>query len=137
MSNLKSKIQAIIGLNQPAVLSTISEDNRPMGRYMMVTADASMTLYCVTGASSRKVRDIRNNPHVHLTMGFKPEAMAPVIHVSGIANILDDPGSREAHWDEMLTHYFSGPDDPEYCILQIIPARIEYWEAFTPEIWEP
>jgi len=136
MTELNEKIYSVIAPNQLAVLSTVSEDNKPLGRYMMTTGDENLNLWCVTGLSSRKVKNIRNNPYVHVTVGFKAGEMAPWVHFSGKSEILTDKASREAHWDDMLKQYFKGPDDPEYCILKLVPERIEYWAGWTPEIWE-
>ena len=42
-------------------------------------------------------------------------------------------------WVEQLGAIFKGPDDPMYCVLKIIPYRIELQSMgmVPPEIWEP
>lgn len=40
-------------------------------------------------------------------------------------------------WTDSLNHYFTGPDDPDYCVGIIEPTRIElFTTAQTPEVWE-
>ena len=135
MTDLKQKILEAIKPNQLGVLSTISEDNKPLGRYMMVTGDDDLNLFCVTSLSSRKVGNMRHNPHVHVTMGISTGMQPPWIHFSGTAEILSDQETRNAHWDDMLKQYFSGPDDPEYCVIKMSPERIEYWAGMEPLVW--
>lgn len=136
MSDLKERILKVIKPNQLSVLATVSSDGKPFGRYMMCTGNDDLSMVCVTGLSSRKVQHIRENQNVHVTLGFKPPAMGPWVQYAGTAEILTDKASREQFWDEMLKQYFKGPDDPEYCIIRIVPQRIEYWAGMEPEVWE-
>jgi general stress protein 26 len=41
--------------------------------------------------------------------------------------VLDDEKSKHEFWNPMLGKFFSGPDDPEYVILNLKPYSIEYY----------
>ena len=48
--------------------------------------------------------------------------------------ILDDEKSKQAFWNPMLGNFFSGPDDPEYVILNLKPYNIEYYSEGQMEM---
>ncbi|MBI5843801.1 MAG: pyridoxamine 5'-phosphate oxidase family protein [Deltaproteobacteria bacterium] len=136
---LKKKILAMCDHPTVAVLATVTEDNRPWARYMAPVADENLDFRMPSNADSRKVAHIKNNPKVHLTTGVTDmETAAAYIQVEGKAEILCDKASRHAFWDEHLMRFFSGPDDPNYCVIKIIPQSIEYQSVgpVPPEVWE-
>jgi general stress protein 26 len=139
MPDLREKILAIIGRPVLASLATVTEEGRPWVRYVMATADATLTIRVATFLSSRKVRHIRRHPEVHLAAGAASLATAGnYVQVEGRAEVLTDEAERHAVWREQYRAYFSGPDDPELCVLRITPARIELQgDAAEPaEVWE-
>jgi general stress protein 26 len=136
MNELSHRIRKVIDGTRLAVLSTVTKDGKPMGRYVMTHSDDDLCLYSITSLSSRKIKQIQVKPDVHVTLGFNPEdPSGPFVSFAGLAQILTDKISRHAHWHSGLTAYFSDADDPEYCIIKMIPERIEYWAGMEPEIW--
>lgn len=136
MTVIKQKILDVLRNNPLGVLSTVTEKGGPSGRYMVVHADETLTLFAITSLSSRKVSQIRKNPRIHLTAGcVAPNAMGPWICYSGTASILNDQKNRHAFWKEEFKQYFKDADDPDYCIIRMEPETIEYWAGWEPEIW--
>ncbi len=139
MSELKGKILAKIDRPTLSVLATITEDGKPWARYVTPMADENLTFWMATFVQSRKVAQIQKNPEVHLTTGVTDfETAESYLQVQGKAEILTDEETKKAVWNDQLKAIFSGPDDPNYCVLKIVPYRIEYqgMGMVPPEVWE-
>lgn len=140
MTNLKQKI--IEKMKHPSLASfaTITSDNKPWTRYVVVMADDNLNIWFATRKATRKTFQISNNPEVHLTLGVTDiESAESYLQIQGRAEILNDSASKQAVWYELLENVFKGPEDPEYCVCKITPYRIEFNTmdpASPPEIWE-
>jgi general stress protein 26 len=138
MATLKDHILEIIGTPQLASLASLTEEGKPWVRYVMVTGDKDLTLRFASFLESRKVAQIKNNPEVHLTCGVtSPESADSYLQIQGRAHVTTDEAERGAYWKDELKRYFSGPDDPNYCIVKVTPYRIEYMSpgSMEPEVW--
>jgi general stress protein 26 len=136
---LKEKILAKFAGPTLCALATVTEDGKPWVRYVMLSADERLTLRGASFANSRKAAHIRKNPEVHLTTGAKDmETAESYLQIQARAEILTDPDSKKAMWNDYLKNIFSGPDDPNYVVLRITPYRIEYSKVdHSPaEVWE-
>ena len=137
---VKQKIFSKIKVPTLSVLSTITEQGKPWGRYVTPFADESLTLWMATFAQSRKVGQIKKNPEVHITTGVTEiEGAESYMQIQGRAEILTDDETKKSVWFDHLANIFSGPDDPNYCVCKITPYRIEHQTMgmADPEIWEP
>ena len=138
MATLKDHILEIIGKPQLASLATVTEEGKPWVRYVMATGDKDLTLRFASFLGSRKVAQVKKNPEVHLTCGVtSPESADSYLQIEGRAEVTTDEAQRRAYWKEELKRYFSGPDDPNYCIVKVTPYRIEYMApgSMEPEVW--
>ena len=143
MPDLKDKLFKLLSQRNLSALATVTEDGRPWVRYVVTVADENLNIRFSTVLGSRKVIHIKNNPKVHLTTGVTSiETAEHYVQVQGKALIKIDQDERSAFWHESLKTYFSGPDDPRYCVCVIKPYRIEYitvtgMEAgLDPEVWQ-
>jgi general stress protein 26 len=141
MSDLKSKIQAKMAEPTLAALATKTEDGKPWVRYVMALADQELGIRIATFLNSRKVAQIKADPEVHLTLGVASlETARSYLQVQGRAEILTEAAERQGMWGEELAQYFSGPDDPNYCVIKVAPYRIEYNDmasgSMEPQVWE-
>lgn len=139
MSDLKERILKILQQMQMSSLATITPDGKPWVRYVMTVASPDMVIRCATFISARKVKQIEKNPEVHLTCGVTdPRNMAPYLQVQGRAKLNTSKDARHAFWSDMLAPIFSGPDDPNYGVLEITPYYIEYSSpgSLEPEVWK-
>ncbi len=138
MADLAQKILDIIHKPQLSALATVTEMNNPWVRYVITVGDGEMNLRCATMATSRKVKQIENNPNVHLTCGVnKLTEKQPYLQIQALATVTTDKDERHNFWNDMLIPVFDGPDNPDYAVIIIRPYRIEYCppESLEPEIW--
>jgi general stress protein 26 len=139
MTDLKETIYNIIRIPQLMGLATVTEDGKPWVRYVMGFGTEDLTIRFVTGLPSRKVGQIKNNPEVHMIAGGTTlEETQRYLQIQGTAEITTDKEVRHRLWREELKAYFSGPDDPIYCVGIVKPYRIEYntMTEMTPQVWE-
>ena len=128
----------IIGRPQLASLATLTEEGKPWVRYVMTAGDKDLTLRFASYLGSRKVAQMKRNPEVHLTCGVtSPESEDSYLQIQGRAEVVTDEAERGGLWREELKRYFSGPDDPNYCVVRVVPYRIEYMApgSMEPEVW--
>jgi general stress protein 26 len=138
MATLKDHILEIIGKPHLASIATLNEEGKPWVRYVMATGDRDLTLRFASFLDSRKVSQIKKNPEVHLTCGVTaPEWADSYLQIQGRAEISADEAERHGYWKDDLKRYFSGPDDPNYCVVKVDPYRIEYMApgSLEPEVW--
>ncbi|OIJ13570.1 hypothetical protein BKP37_09795 [Anaerobacillus alkalilacustris] len=121
-NTLTQEVTNIIDQNHVGVLSTM-QANKPYARYMMFFHDQQQ-LYSVTNKETHKVEEIEKNPNVNVLLGFD-EKNTQYIELQGKASIIEDKEIKKKCWDEQLTPWLEGPDDPEYCLLKITPEHIE------------
>lgn len=139
MSELKKKILGKVQGPVLAALATITEDGKPWVRYITPWFDKDLTIWDATFLNSRKVKQIRKDPEVHLTLGVSDATKAEsYLQIQGRAEVLTDKASKKKAWADMYKVAFSGPDDPNYGVLKITPYRIEYqgMGMVPPEVWE-
>jgi general stress protein 26 len=140
MENLTDRIYRILERPVLAALATVTADGKPWVRYVMAMAGPDLVVRCATFVSARKVRQIADNPEVHLTCGVtNPAEVSPYLQIQGRAELNISRDTRHAFWTDMLLSIFAGPDDPEYGVVEITPYYIEYCTSgsFEPEIWTP
>ncbi len=139
MTELEEKIFAAIKTPQLMPLATVTDEGKPWVRYVMGFGAEDLTIRFVTGLQSRKVGQINKNPEVHMLCGASTlEETEYYLQISGTAEITTDEEERHGLWRDELKAYFSGPDDPNYCIGIVKPYRIEYYTMteMTPQVWE-
>ena len=121
-------------------LATVTEDGKPWVRYVAPTrVDPDLTVWVATFVGSRKVAQIRKNQEVHLTMGMTELVMeGSYLQVQARARVVDDPEQKKRSWHDHLRAYFSGPDDPNFVLLELKPYRVEYMTmtSMEPQVWK-
>jgi general stress protein 26 len=138
MENLKDKIYEIIKQPQLMPLATVAAEGKPWVRYIMGVTSPDLTVRFVTSLHSRKVAQIKGSAEVHLAgRGLSPDLESPYVQIAGLAEISTEEQERNGMWSDYLKAYFSGPDDPTYCVVIVKPYRIEYMGgSIAPEVWE-
>lgn len=138
MSDLKERILKVLQPLQMVGLATITPDGKPWVRYVMTVGSADLTIRCATAVDARKVKQIKKNPEVHLTCGVTdPLNAGAYLQVQGRATLNTSKEARHGFWSNMLAGIFSGPDDPNYGVIEIKPYCIEYIApgSHKPEVW--
>lgn len=140
MSDLKQRIYETAKDMQLINVATITEDGRPWVRYVMGKADKELVFRFCTFLESRKVHQLKKNPNIHISLGVQNlETASNWLQVAGSAEVTTDESERHSFWFEDLKNYFSGPDDPNYCIVIVRPSMIEFGTMGNPvpETWQP
>ncbi|HOO78722.1 MAG TPA: pyridoxamine 5'-phosphate oxidase family protein [bacterium] len=137
---VQQKIIELLKVPQLSNLATVTLDGKPWTRYVMINSDNEFNLRSAVCINSRKVKQIENNPEVHVTFGINDPAdlSKPYVQIQGKARITTDRKEKNDYWFDMLSAVFSGPDDPNYSVLVIEPYRAEFMNpgSMSPEIWE-
>ncbi len=136
--DLKARILEVMKPFRLTSLATVTDEGNPWVRYVMTRGNDDMKLRTATFVNARKVAQINRNPEVHLTTGItNPMVVSPYLQIQGRAFLTKEEVERHAFWDDILAPIFSGPDDPKYGILIVVPYRIEYCVpgTFEPEVW--
>jgi general stress protein 26 len=139
MSDLKKRIFNSAAEMQLINFATVTDDGKPWVRYMMAKAGEDLVFRFCTHLESRKVVQIRKTPDVHISLGVTSlETAEHWLQVAGTAEVSTDKTERDSFWFDDLKNYFTGPDDPSYCIVIVRPSRIEFGTmgSTTPEVWE-
>lgn len=135
--DLADKIYEVIKSYPMGALATVDPEGRPHVRFVMLDVGRDLTIRFVTALSSRKVRQIDRNHEVHIVCGASlVDSMAPYVQVEGKARVSREGEVLQEMWTDALKNYFTGPDDPEYCVVIVMPYRVEYYSTtITPEVW--
>jgi len=139
MNDLEEKILDAIKVPQLIALATVTEEGKPWVRYVMGFGAGDFVMRVVTGLQSRKVGQIKNNPEVHVICGASTlESTEHYLQICAKAEVTTEKAERDLCWNDNLKAYFSGPDDPNYCVILLRPYRIEYYTMtdMMPKVWE-
>jgi general stress protein 26 len=102
----------------------------------------NLSVWVTTFNSSRKVKQIQQNPKICLAFVEQPhgDKAATII---GQAEIIPDMEEKRRIWELAtfdLSQYFpEGPESREYCLLKININKIEWRDSWTDgqKIYEP
>ena len=135
--DLKNKILKVIKGSKLASLATVV-NGKPWVRYVVARSEG-LTIYICTFKDSRKVKQIKKNPNVHLTIGWSMENIeAPYVQIAAKAKMRSDSAIRRKLWLDFMKKYYTGIDDPEYVVIEAKPEFIEYMDSETriPQIYK-
>ena len=135
--SLKKKILKVIEGSKLASLATIA-NGRPWVRYVVARSEG-LTIYICTFKDSRKVKQIKKNPKVHIIIGGSMENMeVPYVQIAACAKVRSDAGIRKRLWMPFMKKYYTGVDDPQYVVIEAQPVLIEYMstETHTAQIYK-
>jgi len=140
MLEVQNTVIEMLKTPQLSSMASITLDGKPWTRYIMIKSDENFNIRSAVNIQSRKVKQIENNPEVHLTFGINDpsDLSKPYVQIQGKAKITTDQTEKNNYWFDMLSYVFSGPEDPNYSVMIIEPYRVEFNKpgAMAPEIWE-
>jgi general stress protein 26 len=119
-------------LTQPhlvVVFSTVDDGGRPHSRLMgamVPVPDEEFAWYMETAHHSRKVEQIKKNPHSQV-LAFNPD-YTQVATLDGKAELVEEMDVKKLVWDAVpaSSEYFSDWKSPEFGILKFAVERVEY-----------
>ena len=114
---------------------TVGAEGFPRARPMILVLRDGTTLWFATSAASRKVGEIRANPHVTVLAldrgGFNHASL------SGRAEVVGDPEARARLWREVWREEWpAGAADPDYLLVRVVAERGAYSFSDTNETSE-
>lgn len=101
-----------------------------------------MSIWVTTFSTSRKVKQIQQNPKCCLAFVELPSGDKAAI-VNGEAKIISDLDIKKRVWNlanfNLLEYFPKGPESDEYCLLKININKVEWrdsWEGGR-KVYEP
>lgn len=125
-NDLKKSVVDLLKRTRYSKLITFGADGAPHGRIMTnLPLDKDMVIWFATGLSTNKIKDIKKNPSVSVFVDDPDDQTnASII---GKAEIVTNTRLLKKFWQEPFGFFFpKGPSDPDYCLLKIIPKKVEY-----------
>jgi len=118
------------------------DGDQPMVRPVSPIIEDNMSIWVTTNITSRKVKQIRQNPRICLAFVEQPNGDKAAI-VVGEAQMIPDIEEKKRVWKlatfDLSEHFPNGPDSDEFCLLRIFIKRIEWRDSWTGKarIYEP
>jgi general stress protein 26 len=138
----EQKIVSIMKANSLHAYLATCDGDQPRVRPVSPIVEDDMSIWVTTGGTSRKVKQIRQNPKICLAFVEQPNGDKAAI-VIGEAQIIPDIKKKKRVWKlapfDLYEHFPDGPDSNDFCLLKIIVKRIEWREIGTgaAKIYEP
>jgi general stress protein 26 len=138
----KQKMIVIMKENSLHAYLATCDDNQPIVRPVSPIVEDAETIWVTTFCSSRKVKQIQDNPKICLAFVEQPYGDKAAV-VFGKAQLVPDLEEKRRIWSlatlDLSQHFPEGPESKEFCLLKIIVAKIEWrdgWEGGT-KIYKP
>jgi general stress protein 26 len=135
------ELTSAIGRRSVCMLATSSSRNRPH-EATVIYAAVGTTLYINTDRSSRKARNVAENPHVGVVIPVRRLPVGPPSEVQfqGTAEIvdMDDPHIAELVEAGQLKKVTSHGelDRPDGCFIRITPGRTVHTYGLGMSLWQ-
>lgn len=101
------------------------QSSRPMAT---IKADEDGTLWFFTSRSSGKTAEIEQEHEVHLV--YSHPGKDSYMDVRGNGTVVTDRNKIKELWNPMVKAWFpQGSDDPDLCLLKVVPSGAYYWDA--------
>lgn len=121
---LESNIIQALEDNQFGSFATI-EAGKPRVRYMAIYHEG-LDIYLATDRKTHKVEELQANPNVFLLLGFEQGGTGTLVEIVATGEVSTDDSLKHKVWNEEISRWFKGPDDPDYIVLKLTPQQIEY-----------
>jgi general stress protein 26 len=138
----EQKIVSIMKDNYLHANLATCDGDQPRVRIVSPVVENDMSIWVTTRSTSRKVKQLRENPKICLAFVEPPDGDKAVT-VIGEAQIIADLEKRKRVWKlapfDLYEHFPNGPDSDDFCVLKIVIKRIEWREIGTgaAKIYEP
>jgi pyridoxamine 5'-phosphate oxidase len=109
-----------------AIFNLRNKTQYPMLTHLFEGHNEDMMVYFGTNTSSRKVAELRDDPHVSVYYCIPGQFHGMML--AGDIEILDDLEIARALWvDGWERYYPQGPDDPDFTVLRLYPKYGRGW----------
>jgi general stress protein 26 len=126
LETIKSEVWAHFQSGQCAYLGT-AEGDQPRVRPITLL-NLEEKFWIATSPRSAKARQILRNPNVEFCYPLTSDCGNGYIRVSGIATMVRDAEVIERIGSQIpfLTDYWTGTQDPNFCLIRITRVEVEY-----------
>jgi len=126
LEEIKKEVWGHLKESQCAYFAT-AEADQPRVRPISLL-DIDEKFWIATGSRSQKARQVLRNPNVEFCLPLSDECGSGYLRVAGVASIVTDPDTRRGIGDQVpfISEYWSGPDDPDFCLIRITRVEVEY-----------
>lgn len=123
---LRHTLHDMVASSRTIVLLTRGENDKIVGRPMAnVRTDEDTTVYLVTNIDSKKVDELRADPHVSLSLQTKDG----IAMIEGQVRISQDRALIDSLWEDSWSVWFEGGRlDPAIAIVIVEPIEGTFWE---------
>ena len=123
----KAVIRKIINSAHTAFLVTQSADHGPHGRPMATAevAEAVEELWFASQRDTLKIDELGDDDRVFL--GYT--AGTQWATVTGHGRVVDDRTKARELWSDLWKNWFTGPEDPNLVLIQVLTEQAEYWDG--------
>ena len=138
----EQKIVSIMRDNYLHANLATCDGDQPRVRIVSPVVEDDMSIWVTTRSTSRKVKQLRENPKICLAFVELPDGDKAVT-IIGEALIIPDIRKKRRVWKlapfDLYEHFPDGPDSDDFCLLKIIVKRIEWRDSGTgaAKIYEP
>ncbi|MGV3244767.1 pyridoxamine 5'-phosphate oxidase family protein [Staphylococcus sp. 11261D007BR] len=119
---VKDQINQVINNARIGVLST-AINNKPNSRYMIFYND-DIELYTKTSKKTDKIEELKQNPYVHVLLGYEENHQQPYIEIEGEIEIVTNQHTINWLWQNQDKTFFDSKNDPDLVVLRVLPSRI-------------
>lgn len=130
-------IEHLIEHSSLTILSYIDVDGYPVSRAMLAPRKqlGLKEFWFTTNTSSNKVACLRKDAQASIY--FMDRRFFRAVSLVGTIEVLEDPASKEAIWQEGDTMYYKeGATDPDYCVLKFTAKKGRSYSNFASEDFE-
>jgi general stress protein 26 len=138
----EQKIVSIMKDNYLYANLATCDGDQPRVRTVSPIVEDDMSIWVTTRGTSRKVKQLQENPKICLAFVEPPDGDKAVT-VIGEAQIIPDIEKKRRVWKlapfDLYEHFPDGPDSNDFCVLKVVIKRIEWREigTGTAKIYEP
>lgn len=98
--------------------------SRPMSAHIVPEENA---FYFLADKRSHKDDDIRQFPTINLA--FADASDQKFVSVTGEATVSSDKAKIKELWSMWAKAWWDSPEDPNICVLKVVPTQAEYWDT--------
>jgi general stress protein 26 len=128
LDEIKAQVWSHFGPGQCVYLAT-AEGVQPRVRPVTLL-NLEEKFWIATSPRSAKARQVLRNPNVEFCFPLTAECGQGYIRISGIASVVRDSDMIERIGSQIpfLTQYWTGTQDPDFCLIRITRVEVEYLE---------
>lgn len=121
--DLREQIEKILADSHIGTMATVRNE-KPHSRYMTFF-NRNLILYTPTDTHAEKTEEIEANPYTHIIIGYEGDGFGDeYVEYQGKVTFNHSEELKKDFWNEDMSLYFDGPEDPNYTLLEIQPIGI-------------